>query len=126
MDDYCAKINGIAAKSLTFVKADANHIFNHVASNRIKDDFRVKVLSFNEKPLATLQALEAVIPSLIAKKYFTIAYSDLSPFYSFGALHLGARPSRDYVAYKAHSPQPRWFIWDETHHQWTSSPIIVD
>ncbi|MGI2262163.1 trypsin-like peptidase domain-containing protein [Candidatus Cardinium hertigii] len=126
MDDYCAKINRIAAKSLTFVKADANHIFSHIASNRIKDDFRVKVLSFNEKPLATLQALEAVIPSLIAKKYFTIAYTDLSPFYSFGVLHLGARPSRDYVAYKAHIPQPRWFIWDEIHHQWTSSPVIVD
>ncbi|MGI2298671.1 trypsin-like peptidase domain-containing protein [Candidatus Cardinium hertigii] len=109
MDDYCAKINGIAAKSLTFVKADANHIFNRVASNRIKDDFRVKVLSFNEKPLASLEALGAVIPSLLVKKYFTIAYTDLSPFYSFGALHLGARPSRGYIEYRAHVPQPRWF-----------------
>lgn len=124
MDDFWAKINGVAAKSLTFVKADATHIFNHVASNRIKDDFRVKVLSFNEKPLASLQALGAMIPSLIAKKYFTITYTDLSPFYSFGALHLGARLSRDYVEYRAHIPQPRWFIWDEAHHQWISSAIL--
>jgi len=125
MDDYCAKINNITAKSLTFVKADANHIFNHVASNRLENDFRVKLLSFNEQPLASLQALEAVIPSLIAKKYFTIAYTDLSPFYSFGVLHLGPRSSRDYVAYKGHMPQPRWFIWDEAHHQWASSLILV-
>lgn len=126
MDDYTAKISGIPAKSLTFVKVDTNHIFNNVAPYRIKNDFRLKVLSFNKKPIADLETFVSMVPSLIAKKYFTIEYTDFSPFHAFcAALHLGPRPSRAYVEYGTHLPQPRSFIWEETHHRWVSSPIGI-
>ncbi|AXI24307.1 Heat shock protease [Cardinium endosymbiont of Sogatella furcifera] len=125
MDDYCAKLNHLSPKSLTFVHVDANHMFHNVAPNRV-GEFRLKVLSFNKKSVADLQALVAVIPSLISKKYFTIEYTDLSPCHLFGsALHLGPRPSRAYVAYDTHLSQPRSFIWDEASHQWISSPIGI-
>ncbi len=125
MDDYVAQISGIPDKSLTFFYADANHIFSHVSPDRAKHDFRLKVLSFNAKLVSNLKELVEVIPSLIAKKYFTIEYTDLSPFYAFGtALHLGPRPSKAYVEYAVHIAQPRLFTWDEANHKWINVPIV--
>lgn len=123
MDDYCAKINTIPAKSLSFIKTDTTHIFNNITSSKIKNNFNIKILCLDEKPVTDLKGLIGIIPLLSAKKYFTIDYIDWSPFYAFSQMHLGPRECKGYVEYRAYIPKPRLFIWDETDHQWKSQPI---
>lgn len=123
MDDYCAKINTIPAKSLSFIKTDTTHIFNNIRSSKIQNNFNIKILCLDEKPVTDLKGLIEIIPLLSARKYFTIDYVDWSPFYAFSQMYLGPRECKGYVEYRAYIPKPRLFIWDETDHQWKSQPI---
>lgn len=117
IDDYCSQLTGMAAKTLAAIIAP-NSIFS-----RVKVD-KIKIVGLNEQPVTNLEELMAVIPLLMAKKYFTIDYVSLSSFCGFNQVkHVAHDAFKANVEYSTTIPGPRLFLFHTTTKRWASKKL---
>ncbi len=128
MNDFWRDINGAPEKALTFAIAQPGTSFSN-AENLVKYSgkrFNLEVKALDQTPVHTLDELIKVIPTLIAKKYFTLDYINHQPHYTGfdDNLIVGDRIHKADIRYDHLDPTPSIFTFDDQKMEWQVTQII--